>query len=575
MSIEQEISGIIREASGLEKKPTTEAVANALKEIKTLFTATNDSLVAMCKSIEQATTRSQLQAAFGRLDGVMRILFGVAPDEEHGHIIRDAVVTLDMGTRLRTLLMSTAFPRTAIVNYKTEVLKDLAVGLLRKKTQATLDKELNEQLFAQFLPSTESADQSPVDAGVSQKRRGTEAFGEEKVSTIPKKKSRVPALVNLQRASGAINSDGTVKKNVLITREKLRAGLHDPKGLLDLLQSSTNALEHTKKLELLKTSGLLNTSRKIKSFPDKLSEATVRLGLGLGGHTVVDSLIFGAKGLGCPGFLSNKNISEIENNIVDGKTTWKHQNMYGKLMIAGCISQAKRILKMYDDVLYGSSPEEKVQTTHKEIRKLLLTTESRDLLREQVGPDEVSDTDFTNFIKKIVETVAPIIPITLRNKSLDGAYFRTALHLIAAAELLFARYEVDVRLQANPSGVVGMSAAMHADLENACFYNNELRSLEDFTKEMKSQYQTSLGLGTSFSKDTFQVTRRRNRGLGRGFYRSRQALGLNRSQTAELTASGTMQRGRLQARGRGVCFGYSTGTCNRGTSCRFLHLDQQ
>ena len=62
-----------------------------------------------------------------------------------------------------------------------------------------------------------------------------------------------------------------------------------------------------------------------------------------------------------------------------------------------------------------------------------------------------------------------------------------------------------------------MSAAMHADLENSCFYNNELRSLEDFTKEMKSQYQTALGLGTSFSKDTYQVTRRRGRGQGRGY----------------------------------------------------------
>ena len=55
-------------------------------------------------------------------------------------------------------------------------------------------------------------------------------------------------------------------------------------------------------------------------------------------------------------------------------------------------------------------------------------------------------TDFTNLIKKIVETVAPIIAITLRNKSLDGAYFRTAMHLFAAAVLLFARYEVEFRL---------------------------------------------------------------------------------------------------------------------------------
>ena len=517
MSIEQEISEIIRDASGLGQVPAADAVADALKEINTLFNATDDSLVAICESIEHATTRSQLKVAFARLDNVMRILFGVAPEKEHEHVIRDAVVTLEMGIRLKKSFVASVSPRMAIIDYKKAVLQDLAAEMLRKKTQASLDQELNDQLFAQYLQSSNIAVRETTRVVVSQKRGGSEIFQEEKLSPIPRKKSRVPALANLQRASDGANSDGTVKKNVLITREKLRAGLHDPKGLLDLLQSSTNALEHTKKLELLKTSGLLNSSRKMKSFPDKLNEATVRLGLGLGGHTVADSLIFGAKVLGCPGFLSNKNISEIENNIVDGKTTWKHQNMYGKLMIAGCLTQAKRILKKYDDILYGSSPEEKVQTTHKEIRELLLSSEGRDLLREQVGSGEASDTECTNFIKKIIETVAPIIPVTLRNKSLDGAYFRTALHLLAAAELLFARYEVDVRLQANPSGVVGMSAAMHADLENSCFYNNELRSLEDFTKEMKSQYQTSLGLGTSFSKDTFQVTRRRGRGQGRGY----------------------------------------------------------
>ena len=261
MSIEQEITEIIREASGLEKKPATEAVAAALKEVKALLTATNESLVAICESIEQATTRSQLEAAFGRLDKIMRILFGVAPEKKDGHIIRDAMVTLDMGTRLRASLMATNSPREAIVNYKTEVLKILAAGLRHKRTQATLDKELNEQLFAQFLPSTESAVRKPLGTGVPQKRGGSEIFGEVQLSPIPKKKSRVPALASLQHSPGGVNADGTVKKNVLITREKLRAGLQDPKGLLDLVESSTNALEHTKKLELLKTSGLLNTAR--------------------------------------------------------------------------------------------------------------------------------------------------------------------------------------------------------------------------------------------------------------------------------------------------------------------------
>ena len=47
-----------------------------------------------------------------------------------------------------------------------------------------------------------------------------------------------------------------------------------------------------------------------------------------------------------------------------------------------------------------------------------------------------------------------------------------------------------------------MASSMHADLEKACFYNNELNSLKDFDREIKSLYQTSLGLGTPFNKDT-------------------------------------------------------------------------
>ena len=43
-----------------------------------------------------------------------------------------------------------------------------------------------------------------------------------------------------------------------------------------------------------------------------------------------------------------------------------------------------------------------------------------------------------NFIRKLTEAVAPILPITLRNKSLDGGYFRAALQLAAAAKFLFA-----------------------------------------------------------------------------------------------------------------------------------------
>ena len=163
-----------------------------------------------------------------------------------------------------------------------------------------------------------------------------------------------------------------MKKSVLLTREKLRRGLNDPKGLLDLIGPTTNALERAKRLELLKTSGLLSESKgSKKSFSEKLNDASGRLDLGLGGLSVKDSLTFGARVLSLPGFLTAKNISDVENNIVDGKTTWRHQDAYCKMIMAGCLNQVKRILQKYDDVLYGASPELLFQSTHQGIRDLL------------------------------------------------------------------------------------------------------------------------------------------------------------------------------------------------------------
>ena len=90
---------------------------------------------------------------------------------------------------------------------------------------------------------------------------------------------------------------------MLLTREKLRSGLHDPKGLLDLAGPSTNALDRTKKLELLKGAGW-NFTGNSSPFYDRLNAAELRLNLGLGGHSVRETQLFGAKVLSLPGFLS-------------------------------------------------------------------------------------------------------------------------------------------------------------------------------------------------------------------------------------------------------------------------------
>ena len=102
-----------------------------------------------------------------------------------------------------------------------------------------------------------------------------------------------------------------------------------------------------------------------------------KLDIRLGGNSVADTLLFGTDVLSCPGSLSPKKIREVENNLVEGSSTWKHQNTYAKMMIAGCLHQAMRIIEQFDDVLFGPAPDSLVKESHKDIMKLLCSVECR------------------------------------------------------------------------------------------------------------------------------------------------------------------------------------------------------
>ena len=109
-----------------------------------------------------------------------------------------------------------------------------------------VDEKLNDELFAQFFPVDEKpASDTTVVIG-TRKRGGSAVLEDGDLSRIPKKKIRSFPVTELQPFTADNGSAAPVKKNVLLTREKLRAGLTDPKGLLNLVDSSTNALEHTK-----------------------------------------------------------------------------------------------------------------------------------------------------------------------------------------------------------------------------------------------------------------------------------------------------------------------------------------
>ena len=105
------------------------------------------------------------------------------------------------------------------------------------------------------------------------------------------------------------------KKKVFDKLEKLRPGLHNPKRLLNLVDYSSNAIERTKRLELLKSAGhVFNPQGKKASFVDKVNAAILRLELGHGTQSPQDTLLFGTKVLSSSGFLSARNFDDIENN---------------------------------------------------------------------------------------------------------------------------------------------------------------------------------------------------------------------------------------------------------------------
>ena len=99
------------------------------------------------------------------------------------------------------------------------------------------------------------------------------------------------------------------------------------------------------------------------------------------------------------------------------------------MLIAGFLNQAKKILSKYDEIFQGEPPEQLIEKTHRYIRDLLKSDELLKFVDEAESDEQAAILRCDLLVKKIVESVAPIIPVALRNKSLDAGYFRSALHL--------------------------------------------------------------------------------------------------------------------------------------------------
>ena len=94
------------------------------------------------------------------------------------------------------------------------------------------------------------------------------------------------------------------------------------------------------------------------------------------------------------------------------------------------------MVEKYDEVLYGLTRQILVNQTHSSTKKWLKFTKCRSFLEHsEVSGDETDDKDDL-FIWRVIEAASPIIPIIIRNRSLDGGYLRAVLVFSEATDVV-------------------------------------------------------------------------------------------------------------------------------------------
>ena len=303
MSALQEVQKIIAEIAGAPPAKVKENLERAHKEVTRLARTSGVTMLDLCNSIEAATTSDEAKEAFNDFNLLMMIYIEAAPGPEHDKLLRGVLSKVKLSEKLVSAFGQSPSIKQAVRAYKIDILQELARSIQLRESRKRRFETMDDDLFSTFLPEPASphSDTDPLTGGGDESKPPKRKLSEvSDLKPIPKK-PRVPELATADEILADGSDDVTTRKKVLLTREKLRAGLHNPKGLLDLVGSSTSALDRTKRLEMLKGAGM--SFKGTRSFSDRLNAAIQRLDLGLGGHSMDDTLLFGSRVLSCPGFL--------------------------------------------------------------------------------------------------------------------------------------------------------------------------------------------------------------------------------------------------------------------------------
>ena len=293
MAVEQEVSNILEGTVPDASEDGTKIVTQAKVEVARLLEVSSSSMLALCNAVEQAKSKATLKNAFRNLSSFTRILLGADPFGAHNDLVRDTIVSLQVSERLESLLTTVTPVNVALLEYKKAVVRDLAISIRRLEAKARVQDEMDAELLSllpdPILPESEEEAQAVVPSHSTAEIGGDFSVRKRSISDVSDqqskpKKPRVPVLTSVEKISADDGIGGASKQRALMIRERLRAGQHDPKGLLDLVNTSTSALEHAKKLELRKSAGFIfNSTSKKLSLAEQFNAAAVRLDLGLGG----------------------------------------------------------------------------------------------------------------------------------------------------------------------------------------------------------------------------------------------------------------------------------------------------
>ena len=262
MSADKEIE---KELAGAEVSTVARATSSlklAAKEVKKMLSATGSSILDLCMNMEKATSKDGIKVAFTEFNRVIRIFIEAAPEPEHDRLVRSSLCLAQPSPLLNSFLQQASSVPEALTQYKESVATKLAEVIRANRVLRSLDDVNDDEMLLRLLPEPTSPVSDPGqqdvevaqllgDADGSRKRSFSAVDGPQPV----RKKSSIPALASLSRMQQLVDHGCASKKQALLTRKKLRSGMSDPRGLLKMVGSSTNALERAKKLEILKSAG--------------------------------------------------------------------------------------------------------------------------------------------------------------------------------------------------------------------------------------------------------------------------------------------------------------------------------